>query len=52
MIEILICLVVFSFMCWLFSWKLPVFITKLLIGAGIIITIGYLIGIGFKLAGG
>lgn len=52
MIEILICLLIFGFMCWLFSWQLPAFITKLVIGAGILITIGYLIGVGFKMAGG
>ena len=49
MAEIILFVVVLGFMLYLFSWRIPVIIFKLLVVSGVIIGIGVLIGFGFNL---
>lgn len=42
-------IVILGFMLYLFSWRIPVLIFKLLIFAGVIVGIGALLGLGLRI---
>lgn len=47
-----ISILVILFIAWLFSWRIPAWIAYLIIICGVLLLIGYIIGIGFKFAVG
>lgn len=47
-----LCVLLFLGMCWIFSFKIPEWLLLVFIVGGVLIIVGYLIGIGFKFAVG
>jgi len=40
------------FMCWLFSWRIPAWIYYPTVIIGVLLLVGYIVGLGFKYAVG